>query len=473
MQKETKISRTLKNIMYSLGANIISTILGMVFTLWIPKYIGVNEYGYYQLYILYLTYSYILAWGWWDGIYLEIGGKFYQDLDKESLRRQFQLIAIYSTILYAVIFVIMLFFTQTPEKRLIYGFVCITATINAMRLYLQYIIQATNCMKEYSMTIITWRLIACVGGIVLVLFFHANYILLILMDCLGRFVSFLYEIEKCRDIVFGKIGNLRLAAKEGVHAIRRGYKLMIATMTGNLIIGLVRLEIENHWDISEFAKVTLVISLTNVFISCVNAISVALFPALRRIKMNQLAKYYSMADELMTVFLFGVLICCYPLMKIAGWWLPQYADSMIYVPFLLPICIFEGKNSVLGTTYLKILNKETELMKLNIISVVLTAALSYFSVYIYDSIPLAMLTVVLVMGVRCTLSEKLVCVQLKTDNNKIIMYEIIMIAVFLVSHIMIGTWRGTILYSFVYGVIVVFSLKKIKQFVKEYRKGKM
>ena len=49
-------------------------------------------------------------------------------------------------------------------------------------------------------------------------------------------------------------------------------------------------------------------------------------------------------------------------------WLPQYAESLRYMVILLPICIFDGKMSLLCNTYLKVLRKERQLFYFNLIS---------------------------------------------------------------------------------------------------------
>ncbi|MFR4520791.1 MAG: hypothetical protein ACLT40_12635, partial [Fusobacterium sp.] len=64
----------LNNVLYSVIANGISFLVSIVTTLLIPKFVGIEIYSYYQLYIFYITYVAVFNLGLNDGIYLKIGG---------------------------------------------------------------------------------------------------------------------------------------------------------------------------------------------------------------------------------------------------------------------------------------------------------------------------------------------------------------------------------------------------------------
>ncbi len=72
----------IKNFSYTITSNMISVVISALVTLVVPKLIGIEEYGYWQLYLFYSSYIGFLHFGWNDGIYLKYGGKEYNDLDK-------------------------------------------------------------------------------------------------------------------------------------------------------------------------------------------------------------------------------------------------------------------------------------------------------------------------------------------------------------------------------------------------------
>ena len=67
---------------YTIFSNFVSLIASALVILIIPKLIGVEEYGYWQLYLFYSSYVGFLHFGWNDGIYLRFGGEDYNNLDK-------------------------------------------------------------------------------------------------------------------------------------------------------------------------------------------------------------------------------------------------------------------------------------------------------------------------------------------------------------------------------------------------------
>lgn len=57
---------------------IASVLVGLV----VPKLMGVTNYGYYQIFTLFMTYTALLHGGYIDGILLTHGGQNYDEVDK-------------------------------------------------------------------------------------------------------------------------------------------------------------------------------------------------------------------------------------------------------------------------------------------------------------------------------------------------------------------------------------------------------
>ena len=71
-----------KNLFYTIASNIVSFACSVLITLIIPKRLGIDDYGYFQLYLFYTTYIGFLHLGWADGVLLRYGGAYYEILDK-------------------------------------------------------------------------------------------------------------------------------------------------------------------------------------------------------------------------------------------------------------------------------------------------------------------------------------------------------------------------------------------------------
>ena len=68
---------------FVLMSQIVVLIISVIRTLIVPKFLTVEDYGYWQTYLLYISYISILCLGFNDGIYLK-----YAKLGKEGLEKR-------------------------------------------------------------------------------------------------------------------------------------------------------------------------------------------------------------------------------------------------------------------------------------------------------------------------------------------------------------------------------------------------
>ena len=139
----------LNNVLYSVIANGISFLVSIVTTLLIPKFVGIEIYSYYQLYIFYITYVAVFNLGLNDGIYLKIGGKDYDKLNKRLYSTQFWYLFIFEIIIYTLLYLCNNYVSEVGNSTVI-SFVCIAAMIINPRYVLTYILMGTGRTKEYS-----------------------------------------------------------------------------------------------------------------------------------------------------------------------------------------------------------------------------------------------------------------------------------------------------------------------------------
>ena len=74
---------------------------------------------------------------------------------------------------------------------------------------------------------------------------------------------------------------------------------------------------------------------------------------------------------------------------------------------LFPMCVYDCKMTMLINTYLKALRKEKQLLMINLVTVTLSAVLTYVCVYMAESLTLSMVLVVFLFASRCTAGELL------------------------------------------------------------------
>jgi len=451
-----------KNISYTFVANALSVAVAALVTFIVPRFIGVRSYGLFQLYVFYSSYIGFLHFGWADGLYLRYGGEYYDKLDKSRISGQFW--AMTAVELFFTIITLIIGLTAVPdhEKGKVVALTALTIVIVLPRTLLQYVLQCTNRIKEYSVTVVTERLVYFLLVMGCIVISAQSFSYYILADVIGKIVALAVTCMYCIDAVFCRPESLVNILNEAKINITVGIKLMLSNIASMLIIGIVRYAIEVHWDVETFGKISLTLSISNLLLVMINAVALVMYPALRRTAEDRYAEIYvRMRTMLMTPAL-GILVFYYPLKVILSAWLPAYSDSLLYMAILFPVCVFESKNSMLNVTFFKTMRKEKMLLYINAITVTLSLLLTYISVFRLDSLDLAVLAIVILVAFRNVISEIILSFSLSISAKKSIIEELLMVICFIASSWMVGGVKGLLLYLVLYMLYVLRNINTIK-----------
>ena len=461
MQK-SKLFNFIKNMSYTVGSNLLSALIGAIMVLVVPKLVGVEDYGYYQLYTFYISYVGVSFLGWCDGIYLREGGKYYSDLNKPLYSAQFRMLGLFEIIFYSLLFAIFMFIVTDGNKQYVIGCTCIVAVGMCLRWFVTFILQATARIKEYAIVTVSEKIFVIVFVLLLMIVGYRKFYLIILSDVIAKFISLFIGLFYCRDIVFSKAVPFKTAIPEVKENISAGIKLMFASLCSMLIIGVVRFGIENHWDISTFGKVSLTLSISNMVMTAINAIAVVMYPTLRRSNADNLPKIYRIMRIILMGVIFGGIIFYYPAYKLLSMWLPQYAESLRYAAILLPMCAYESKMSMLVNTYYKTLRLENLMMKCNIAALALSVVLTLVSTLVLNSVTAAIISILIVLIFRCILSEVILSTKISVNVVKDIFIELAMTIAFIICNWYFGL-VGMLIYAACYIVYIIIKRKDITE----------
>lgn len=429
MNSATK--RIIKNIASVIFSNGITLLVSVLLTLFVPKILGVEEFAYWQLYIFYISYVGFFHFGWIDGIYLKIGGAKYRDLDYPNLSAQFSLLIIFETIIASLIAVGSFLFIGDATKKIIFMFVAFCGVITTATTFLLYILQSTNRIKEYAKYTRYDRYIYFILTMIYLSLGGRNVFFLMAFDVIARLLILILCMLTCQEVVLPPYERFPVVIKEIGENIAIGSSLMFANIASMLIVGVIRLGIERQWSVTVFGKVSLMLSISNLVLRFVSAVGVVMFPLLRRIDKKHLVQLYEMMRTLLMPLLYGCLLLYYPMKIILTKWLPAYTDSFVYMSILFPIFIYEGKMSLLISTYLKTLRKEKTILLVNVTSVCVSLLLTgIFAVY-FHNLTLTILSIVFVLIFRSTFGEYLLNKELKLKIFGNILLETLLTATFI------------------------------------------
>ena len=466
----TKFKNILENITYTFTANILTMLISVIMTLILPKFLGVTDYSYYQLYIFFVSYVGFFHFGWIDGIYLKIGGMEYSDLEKSNYITQFWMLNALEIVIAAIISIFALFTIKNIDKSLVMIATSVCGVITILRTYLLFILQSTNRIKEYAKYTRLDRFIYFALVIIFLFLGFNNYKIILYIDIFSKLVALILCVNKMKDIVFGKLNISKNILFEIFENISIGIKLMLANIASTLIIGVIRFGIQRNWDIETFGKISLTLNISNLLMTFINAVAVIMFPLLRREEESNLPRIYTILRNTLMIFLYMMLIFYYPIKLILSTWLPQYEDSLRYMALLFPICIYESKMSMLINTYLKSFRKEKSMLIINTISLILSLIVTILSVFILNNLTLAILSIVFLLGFRCVIGELVLTKIMNILIYKDIILETVLTAIFIISSWFINNMFCSIIYTCFYLIYVFIKRKDIKRTILLFKK---
>ncbi len=482
MKIMTKNIEVIKKIGYAFGANLINLIVSFIATFLIPKFLGNNieQYGYFQIYIFYISYLGFFHLGWCDGIFLKDGGKKYEALDKRKYSGQFRLFTFIEIIISIIILLIGLNISSNNDYKFIFILFSLNIVFLLPRTMLEYFLQTTNKIKEYASIPATGRTLYGVLILIVGIFTKANYKFFIVADLIGKIVALFVAIYWCKEIVFCKMCSIKDAIKEAIDNIKVGSKLLFANIASMLITGIVRIGIQNTWDLSTYGKISFSLSLSNLLQVFISAVSLVMYPTLKNTKKAKLPHIYKRIRNGFIIPSFGILVF-YKLIKyVLVLWLPQYYESFNYMSILFPICIYSANLSMLIQTYMKVFRMEKDILKINIIGVLLSFVTSFITIYWLKSIKLALLSIILNQILRSIISEIKLTKVIKIDIKKDILYEIILTSIFIIENLIFNNLDFSFIYLLFYLLYlyikrdeIQYILSNLKQFKNNILKTKI
>ena len=471
MSKEITTKKFASNVIISVTAQLISLLVGVVLNLVVPKFIDEYDYSYWQAYLLYVGYVGLLHFGILDGLVLRYSQYDYDEIDRKRMRSQFLFLLCMTTVFTFIALGAAAVVSDVITKWIV-ALVGVGIVTRNVLTYTQYTFQITNRINKYALTVLVQRITYCVIVVVLLLLKVKTFYYFCIAELAGDFAAILIGAIFNRGMYFGRILPLKDTFKETGENIKAGVVLLIANLSASLMIGGAKMIVQWRWDDLVFGKVSFAFSLSTVFLSFVTAISVVMFPSLKRVDEKGLPDIYKSTRATVSLLLFFVLCAYFPGCFVLNKWLPKYSESLYYLGFLLPLIVFSSKVSLLTNNYLKVYRKERVMMVINLISVALGFALCALCAYAFNNLIMLLCSIVFVIMFNSVLSEIVVA---KVINKKIFaefIVEACMVVAFIVYASVCGLLIGFLCYLAAFAAYCVINRKTVVGlFNKLRRKG--
>lgn len=420
----------LGNASVAFVAQGISFLLSVVMSLLVPKVLGVEQYGYWQLFLFYASYTGFFALGLNDGVYLIDGGKTRGNVDKKLRHTMFAVGVSYELIFALAIVVAALLGNFGPDREFVVLWTAVFLILNNTVGYLGYMLQAINETKKFSYSCIIERLIFLIPLILFLILKIDSFEPYIYAFAFSTFCKLFYLGWYLRDFLFSGFVSASEAAVETMLAIRIGIKLMFANIASMLILGFARFMIDMVWGISTFGELSFSLSLVYFFLTFVTQAAMVLFPVLRQSKESEITRFFTLARNMLG-FIFPVVYLLYfPMVWFLGIWLPQFSGSLVFLALLLPICVFDSRMNIICTTLFKVRREEKKLLFINVIATIISGLLSIVGAYLVKSIFVVIIGAVITIIARSMVAEMIIGKELGVARSYVSAGELATSAVF-------------------------------------------
>ena len=463
MSEKITGKRVAKNLIFSVTAQVVSLVASFILSFVVPKLIDEYQYSYWQTYMLYVGYVGVLHFGLLDGIVLRYSQYDYDELDKPRIRSQFQLLLAFTSVMTFAGCLVSAFLNNAVTREIVILVAVGIITKNIFG-YTSYTFQITNRITKYAVLVIAQRAAYALFVAVLLVCRVNDFYWYCIADLFGDVFGIALGAIFNRGMYFGRALPVVECFKEAWLNVSAGIMLMVANFSSMLIVGGAKMMIQWRWDELVFGQVSFSFSVSNLFLTFVTAISVVLFPSLKRMNEEELPNVYTKIRNGISPLLFFAMICYFPGCWILNIWLPNYADSLVYLGILLPLIIFSSKVGLLTNNYLKAYRKERLMLVINAAAVAIGMVVFAIGAYVLNDLEFVLYALVAVIMLRSVASEIAVTKIIKKNITKDFIIELVMTIAFIVAVRFLTLWWACLAYACALVVYSVIYRKSIAAF---------
>lgn len=459
-----------KNIGYSFIAQFIQLSLSVIITLFLPLLLGVEDFGYWQLFIFYTQYAGLFHLGIIDGVYLREGGKKYSDLNYTSIGFQ-QRILFFINLFFLLGFILLAFLAKVYNRAFVISLSGVLMLLSNTTNFYSVLLSGVNEIKTTSIGRMCYSLPFLIFVLSSFLFFHIDdykpYIIAYIF-CYSFYL--LYCTSHSKEIVKAALSKGGWKYKnELIYNLKHGFILTIANITGMLILGITRFFIDNKWGIEVFGIVSYSLVVVNFVLMFISELSGVMYPELRSMERSVVDGYFTKTQKFLLQLTPLVLLAYYPISLLIDWLLPDYSDSARYMIYMLPVCVFEAKVMLQVNTYFKVYNMPKEMMISNIEALGFGLTLAAVSVYVFGSVTLAVIAMPITIVFQYFVSIKKLRKESYKNDLLGILPESLLIVFFVLINYYIDS-RYIVILLFLVAVLVYYYYyrQQLKETIKRF-----
>ena len=458
-----------KSSVWAIGSQAVSMVSGILMSFILPKFISVESFGYWQLFLLYAGYVGILHFGYADGVYLRLGGKYFEQLEKTRWYPQIHLV-IFFQIIFAIALVIYAVYFEEGVKRNLFLFLSAYLVIDNIYKLLSFILMATGKMVFYSKTVILDKLLMAVTVAFLLIAFPAiNLFWIISAYTIAHFLILIMTVGKFDKLLrYTKCFSFAVV-KDTLAIASVGIVLTMSNIMSTFVAGSCRFLVEHFWNIEIFAQISFALIVSSFLLFFISQISYVLFPFIRRTPKENQGVILRDATFILTSFPMYAFSTLFLLYGLIYYWLPDYREALRYFILLSPICLYDIRINLLYNTYYKNLNKIKELLIINVITVATAVLVSVVAVWLRNMDILA-IGIVVAISLKSVLMHLQLFKYYQIGHDTIFYFDLLFSALIILSFAFTNLSVTLVVYLVMIACLTVFYRNKLKDSVTILKK---
>ncbi|GFZ33934.1 hypothetical protein CSC2_44600 [Clostridium zeae] len=460
------MNKKFRDLYYTLSANIITLLIGVITGFVLPAYLGYNDYNYIRVFSFYITYVGITHFGFLDGIYIKYGAYDYDDLPREKFRAYFKFMLLLQLVEAIVLGFGVCLFTADKDRNIVMLFVVINMVLINMAMLFSFIHQFTRRFKLFSFNTIFTKLFYGIGCVVLLLINQYGYVYYIIIQTIVNFIVVIIYIINNKEIVFGKSESIKNSFNEYKSIFGIGFLAMMGNFTTLLVLGIDRLIVDRFMTKYDFAMYSFAYTLVSLFLVLLSSVTSVIYPFLTRSDKSKYDSVYKISryaiSFVMTFALSGYFIISFIVERFVS----KYTDSLEILIYLIPTIVCSGIINILVQNMYKVLKATKDYTKNNLVALVIAVVTNIVAFAIFrSSISVAIATLISFV-LWIIYSDRYFC---KLLNITVIRYQIFDIIIF-VLFIAIAQFFKWYIGIFIYIAVLIlinllFFRKELKNIV--------
>jgi O-antigen/teichoic acid export membrane protein len=252
-------------------------------------------------------------------------------------------------------------------------------------------------------------------------------------------------------------------AKEFLQSVNVGIKLLLANLSGMLVLGIGPMIVEYLGGLESFAYYSLAVSLANVALIGISALSVVLYPVMKREPRDTYKKYFNQTVKIYRMFALALLAAYFPAGSFIKLGAMKFYPVLDFLHIIFGIVALQGKMLLVNNTYYRTLRLEREMLIANAASLLIVAVLSAALFMLAGSIKAIAYGTLLVMAIHVYGSQRFLMRHIGgvVDGKRMVM-EVLILTLFLALAETVSLASGALGWTFTVASIAYLNFSELR-----------